>query len=50
MVERKENALNIKSFEGDKLDNELNKLYEFLSNFEEEKDVRKVDKENWKIE
>ena len=50
VVESKENALIIKSFEGDKSDNELNKLYQFLMNFEDVKDIRKVDKENWIIE
>ena len=50
VVESKENALIIKSFEGDKSDKELIKLYEFFSNFDDVKDVRKVDKGNWKIE
>ena len=49
VIESRENALIIKSYEGDESDNELNKLYEFLSNFEGIKDVRKVDKGNWKI-
>ena len=50
VIESKENALVIKSFEGDESDDELNKLYKFLSNFEDAKDVRNVNKENWKLE
>lgn len=49
VVESKENALIIKSFEGEESDNELNKLYDFFANYEDVKDVRKVDKDTWMI-
>lgn len=49
VIESKENALIIESFEGNKSDDELNKLYNFFLNFRDAKDVRKVDKENWRI-
>ncbi|MFK7906449.1 MAG: NIF family HAD-type phosphatase [Chitinophagales bacterium] len=49
VVENKENALIIKSYEGDESDNELNNLYEFLNNFKGIEDVRSIDKGSWKI-
>jgi len=49
VVESRENALIIKSFEGNEKDEELKKLFLFLKKFNEVQDVRKVDKENWKI-
>jgi RNA polymerase II subunit A small phosphatase-like protein len=49
VVESKENALIIPSFEGEEKDSELLRLYDFLANYDDIKDVRKVDKENWQI-
>lgn len=49
VIESKENALIIDSYEGGEQDNELNRLFEFLNNFKDVKDVRKINKENWKI-
>lgn len=50
VAENKRNALIIPSYEGERKDDELLKLFTFLSNFDAAKDVRKVDKENWKLE
>lgn len=49
VVESKENALIINSFEGNKSDDELNRLYKFLNKFDKVNDVRTIDKEDWKI-
>lgn len=50
VVESQENALIIKSFEGDQNDNELEQLFQFLKNFDQVPDVRKVNKESWGID
>lgn len=49
VVESKDNALIINSFEGEQSDNELNKLYDFFNTFKGVKDIRKIEKGNWKI-
>lgn len=47
VTESKENALIIKSYEGDSNDDELNKLLDFLSSLNGTKDLRKIDKKEW---
>ena len=49
VIENQENALIIKSFEGEQGDNELDKLLVFLPEFEGVEDVRKIDKRSWKL-
>ena len=47
--EDKKNAIIIEPFEGGQIDNELLELYQFLSIFDNVKDVRKIDKAKWTI-